>query len=100
MKKLVREDKGIKISNQISRLNLKIEKAYILLSQQLMRNPSIKEVASFLEIPEYLVIEAINSNNCIKSIDEPINVDGKDITLQDIIGYSLSYWKKSKYVTI
>ena len=88
MKKLVREDKGIKISNQISKLNLKIDKAHILLSQQLMRMPSVCEVASYLEIPEYLVSEAINSNNVIKSIDEPINNEGKETTLQDIVGYS------------
>ena len=88
MKKLVREDKGLKISNQITKLNLKIEKAYILLSQKLMRMPSIDEVATFLDIPSYLVSEAINSTMTIKSIDEPINDEGKDTTLQDIIGYS------------
>ena len=87
MKKLVREDKGIKISNQISKLNLKIDKAYILLSQKLMRMPSTYEVASYLEIPEYLVSEAINSNMGIKSIDEAINSDS-DMCLQDVIGYS------------
>ena len=87
MKKLVREDKGIKISNQISKLNLKIDKAYILLSQKLMRMPSILEVANYLEIPEYLVSEAINSNNGIRSIDEAITNDG-DMCLQDVIGYS------------
>lgn len=88
MKKLVREDKGIKISSQISKLNLKIDKAYILLSQKYLRMPSIKEVADYLEIDEYLVSEAINSNISIKSIDEPINNEGKDTTLQDIVGYS------------
>ncbi len=88
MKKLVREDKGLKISNQITKLNLKIEKAYVLLSQKLMRMPSIDEVANFLDIPSYLVSEAINSTMTIKSIDEPINDEGKDTTLQDIIGYS------------
>ena len=87
MKKLVREDKGIKISNQISKLNLKIDKAYILLSQKLMRMPSILEVANYLEIPEYMVSEAINSNNGIKSIDEAITNDS-DMCLQDVIGYS------------
>lgn len=87
MKKLVREDKGIKISNQISKLNLKIDKAYILLSQKLMRMPSTYEVASYLEIPEYLVSEVINSNMGIKSIDEAINSDS-DMCLQDVIGYS------------
>ena len=34
MRKLVREDKGLKISREITKLNLKIEKAYILLSQK------------------------------------------------------------------
>lgn len=88
MRKLVREDKGIKISREISKLNLKIEKAYVLLSQKLMKEPTTYEIASFLEIPEYYVSEAINSLNKIKSIDEPINSDGKDMTLQDVIGES------------
>lgn len=88
IRKLVREDKGIKISREISKLNLKIEKAYILLSQKLMKEPSIKEIANYLEIPEYYVSEAINSLNKIKSIDEPISSEGKDITLQDVIGES------------
>ena len=41
MKKLVREDKGIKISRQISKLNLQIEKAYVLLTQKNMKEPTI-----------------------------------------------------------
>ena len=52
MRKLVREDKGLKLSRQISKLNLMIEKAYILLSQKLMRNPSVSEIANYLEIDE------------------------------------------------
>lgn len=88
MKKLVREDKGFKVSNQINKLKLKIDKAYILLCQKTMRKPTIKEVADFLEIPEYYVSEAINSMYSIRSLDEPINDDGKDLVLKDIIGYS------------
>lgn len=87
MKKLVREDKGIKISNQITKLYLKIEKAYILLSQKMMREPSIKEVANYLDISEYCISEALNSINSVKSLDEPINDEGRDMTLQDIVGY-------------
>ena len=86
MRKLVREDKGIKISREITKLNLKIEKAYILLTQKLMKEPSIEEIATYLEIPEYYVSEAILSLNKIKSIDEPVSGDGKEITLQEIIG--------------
>lgn len=88
MKKLVREDKGFKVSSQINKLKLKIDKAYVLLCQRLMHEPSIKEVADFLEIPEYYVSEAINSMYSIKSLDEPINDDGRDLVLKDIIGYS------------
>ena len=88
MRKLVREDKGLKISREITKLNLKIEKAYILLSQKLMKEPSILEIANFLEIPEFYVSEALLSLNKIKSIDEPVTSEGKDFTLQDIIGKS------------
>lgn len=85
IKKYVREDKGLKISRDISKLNLKIEKATILLSQRLMREPSISEISLYLEIDEYLIVEALKSNNNIESIDKSINDDGKEMTLQDII---------------
>ncbi|MBQ2946499.1 MAG: sigma-70 family RNA polymerase sigma factor [Bacilli bacterium] len=88
MRKLVREDKGLKISREITKLNLKIEKAYVLLTQKLMKEPSVEEIARFLEIPEFYVAEAILSLNKIKSIDEPVNDEGRDFTLQDVIGKS------------
>lgn len=88
MKKLVRNDKGIKVSREISKLNLKIEKAYILLTQKFMREPSIKEISLYLDIPEYYISEAINSLHRIKSIDEPITNSDKELTLQDVIGKS------------
>lgn len=86
MKKLVREDKSIKISRNIQLLNLKIEKAKIVLTQKLMREPSVDEISIFLELPYDFVCEAINSSKTIYSLDEPINNEGKDITLQDTIG--------------
>lgn len=85
MRKYVREDKGIKISKDISKLNLQIEKATNILSQKLMREPSIEELSKFLEIPVYDLAQAINSTNQIISIDETIKSDGKEITLHDIV---------------
>ena len=85
MRKLVREDKGIKVSREVSKLNLKIEKAYILLSQKLMKEPSISEISEYLGIPEYYISEAILSLNKIRSIDEAITTD-ENMTLQDVIG--------------
>lgn len=82
MKKLVREDKGIKVSRDITKLNLKIEKARILLSQKLYREPSIKELSSFLEIDENLITEAMSLSMPI-SIDEPVTED--NISLHEVI---------------
>ena len=86
MKKLVREDKTVKVSRSIQLLNLKIEKANILLTQKLMRTPTILELSDFLEIPIHMIEEAINSSKPIYSIDEPLNDEGKELTLQDTIG--------------
>lgn len=85
MCQLVRKDKGIKVSRNISKLNLMIEKASILLSQQLMREPTMSELSNFLEISEYELYEAIRSNNAIQSIDEAINDDEKEMTLHDVV---------------
>lgn len=70
MKKLVREDKGIKISRNISKLAMQIEKTYIYLTQHLMRTPSLQEIASFLKVDEYLLAEALNSNNILLDVDD------------------------------
>lgn len=86
MKRLVREDKGIKISRNITKLYLKLEKAKILLSQKLMREPTTSELARYLELEEYVVYEAINSINSLQSLDEPIKKDEKDMSLYEIYG--------------
>ena len=70
MKKLVREDKGIKISRNITKLYSQIEKTNMYLTQKLMRTPTLQEIASFLEIDEYLISEALNSTNIILDIDD------------------------------
>lgn len=86
IKSAIRNDKGMHISREISNINYKIEKAYSLLSQKLMRKPSIEEISNYLEIPSELVIEAINSTNKIQSIDESLTDEGKELTYQDVIG--------------
>ncbi len=70
MKKLVREDRGIKVSRSMHSLYLKIEKASILLSQKLMREPTVTEIAHFLEVDESVVVEAFYSSSSIMDVDE------------------------------
>lgn len=81
----VKKDRGIKVSRDISRLNSSIERASVLLTQKLMREPSISEIASFLEIDESLVCDALISRFPIKSFDSVISSDSRDVTLFDVI---------------
>lgn len=84
MKKLVREDKGIKISRNISKLYAQIEKTNSYLTQKLMRTPTLQEIASFLEIDEYLVVEALNSTNILLDIDE-MQINNTDTNNNDLL---------------
>lgn len=86
MRKYIREDKGVKVSRDISQLNSRIDRATALLSQKYMREPSIKEISDWLAIPESLVADAILATCKIHSIDEPIKADGKELNLYDVVG--------------
>ena len=81
----VKRDKGIKVSREISKLNSMIERAGILLTQKLMREPSISELANYIEIDESLVVDALRARYPIMSTDSVINDDGREITLMDTI---------------
>lgn len=85
IKKYIREDKGIKISRDVTKLNLKIERANLILTQKLMRIPSFQELSEYLGIDEYYISEALCSNNVLQSLDEPIVSDNKEMTLYDTI---------------
>lgn len=84
IKKYIRDDKSFKVSREISILNYKINKAIILLSQKLMREPSKKEIAEFLELDVHYIDEAINSLMPILSLDEQINSD-ETFSLYEVI---------------
>ena len=70
MKKYVREDRKIKVSRDITKLNLKIEKANIILSQKLMRMPTTLELSNFLEIPVSLIDDALSTTTNVASLDK------------------------------
>lgn len=85
MKKYVREDREVKISRDITKFNLKIEKASILLTQKLKRIPTTKELSEYLEVDETYIIDAIRSRSSALSLDEPITSDGKDMSPYELI---------------
>ena len=81
----VKKDKGIKISREIGKINSMIERASVLLTQKLMREPTISEISNYLEIDECLVVDAMIARYPTISTDSVINDDGRDITLLDVI---------------
>lgn len=84
MCKLIREDKNIKVGRSVIKLKSQIDKVTILLSQRYLREPTSKEIASFLEIGE----EEVDYIKQIKetiSIDKPILEDGKEINMHDML---------------
>lgn len=85
MKKLVREDKGLKVTKEMHTLKGKIEKASILLSQKLMKIPNIKELSEFLNIPEKVIGEVLHSSDIVYSLDGVISEDSKALTLEDVV---------------
>ena len=86
MFKLIEKDRTIKVNRDLTKLKLKMEKCKILLSQKLMREPTIKEIAEYLEIEEELLVEAIKASEPVGSIHYSIKSDTKDLLLEDIIG--------------
>jgi RNA polymerase sporulation-specific sigma factor len=93
IKKFIREDRMIKISRDIIYLCSRIEHAKGLLAQKLKREATMSELSSFLEISEDKIISALEYNNSIQSIDEPINDEGRELTIQDIIYEKENYDK-------
>ncbi len=85
MKKLVREDKGIKISKNLIKLNMQIEHVRFELAQRLMREPSLLEISEFLNIDIGELEEAMQVIQSLASIDAPVASLGKEMTLSDVI---------------
>lgn len=83
MRKFIREDRGIKVNRTITKLNLQIEKASILLSQKLMREPTIQELSTFLEVPLDHIAEALLATKSLVSIDQSVGED--DLSLQEVV---------------
>jgi len=85
--KYIRDNKTVRTSRDLIKLNSKIEKAREILNQKLMREVSNYEIASFLEIDEKLVDEAILASNFVKSLDYELNDEGRELNLYDSIRY-------------
>lgn len=83
--KYARENRGIKISRELTKLYYKIEKATLLLTQQLYREPTLEELSQQLGISEDIISDVLLSKNIIHSIDETVATKEKELTLHEVI---------------
>lgn len=85
--KYIRENRVMKVGKDSIKLNSLINQTKERLQQHYQRNVSLEEVALFLEIPIEKVIQTIEANNYVKSLDYVLNDDGKDVDMYDCVGY-------------
>lgn len=88
MNKLVIEDSGLKVSRNLRKVKSQIEKVRMLLSQELMREPTDQEIFTYLGIDSLEFKEAIESSASIQSLDQPLVEEGKEFTLYDTVASS------------
>ena len=67
---MIASNKNMKIGKDIVKLMKMIERGKNLLAQKLMRNPSIQELALFLEVEEEKINQALMCAKSVLSIDE------------------------------
>lgn len=84
IKRYIRDNSNVKISRQIKDLAYKILKCKDQFIIDHKREPTIGELSSLLEVPEWDIAEALNSINCVVSMQDPIfNDNGESLSYQD-----------------
>lgn len=81
----VNNNRPIKVSREYQRLYKKILEARTLLTQKLMKEPTNYEISLFLEIDEAIINDVMRYQEKVKSLDEVVMDDGKQVTLIDQI---------------
>jgi len=83
------ENKTIKISKDLVKLNRTISSVRETLTQKLMRAPTYEELSNFCEIPVERIFEAEIATDYVRSADYAVNIDddGKDLTVYDSVAY-------------
>lgn len=94
IKRYFRDDGTIKVSRSLKELNIKITKAKEILQKETNKEPTVEEVARYLNVDKQEVIEAIDASYYPTSLNEPIyEKDGSTIQIEDrIIDKSNMMW--------
>lgn len=84
--------KGIKLARENYSLYKKINEAQNILRQKLMKEPTIYELSSFLELDYTLIDNIIKSMQNIDSLDRIIVNSDNNLSLSDLLGDNKNYY--------
>ena len=84
IKRYFRDDGTIKVSRSLKELNIKVTKAKEYLQSKENRDPTVEEIAKYLQVEVSDVVEAIDASYYPTSLNEPIyEKDGSSISVED-----------------
>ena len=84
----INNNRTIRVSREYQKIYKKILEARTILTQKLMKEPTTYELSLFLEIEEALINDIMIYQEKMKSLDEVIMDDGKQVTLLEQISSS------------
>lgn len=84
--------KGLKLARENYSLYKKINEAKDILRQRLMKEPTIYELSSFLELDYKLIEKTLLSMKSIDSLEKVINDNDRSILLSDITSDGKDYY--------
>lgn len=81
----LRKDKNLKVSKDFIRLKRKIDIAIDHIKQTTKKQATIEQLSTILNEPKEKILEVLNTDQNVKSIDESISSDSEDVLLKDTI---------------
>ncbi len=85
--KYLRENKPIKVNYEVDKLYRSICKVKEYLTQKNLKEPSLYDIADYLEVPINDVITALNCSSSVKSMDYNLSNDENETNLYDYEAY-------------
>ena len=94
IKRYFRDDGTIKVSRSLKELNIKATKAKEILQAKQGEEPTVEDIAKYLQVDVQDVVEAIDASYYPTSLNEPIyEKDGSMISMEDrIVDKSHDMW--------
>ena len=85
--KYINEYRNFKVNSNNKLLYSKILTAKEMLTQKLMKEPTIYELSLYLKIDESIINDVINAHMSAYSLDKVITEDSQEFSLYDKLGY-------------